>query len=258
MMDLMFWKKRRPKEGKEARAADQAGPRGKTRETVETLVAALALALVIRAFLVQSFMIPTPSMVPTLLVGDHILVAKYVYGFKIPFVRKKVLPLWTPKRGDVIVFGFPPDPRIDYVKRVTAVAGDVVEVREGELYLNGVKADDPHSHHLGPNRPGPDSPANRFGPFTVPPHTVFCMGDNRDNSFDSRFWVKGGLAVDLDLVRGKAATIYWAADLDRPLPLIGALIPPTWSWKDPARTPPLVPAMLLFTPKFNRIGTAVR
>ncbi len=253
-MDWKFWKKRCPEKGTEARAADQAGPKGKARETAETLVAALALALVIRAFLVQSFMIPTPSMVPTLLVGDHILVAKYVYGFKIPLLKKKILPLWTPGRGDVIVFGFPPDPRIDYVKRVTAVAGDVVEVREGELYLNGAKAEDPHARHIGPSRTGQDSPANRFGPFTVPPRSVFCMGDNRDNSFDSRFWGP----VSYDYIRGKAVVIYWAADLDRPLPLIGALIPPAWSWKDPAKTPPLVPAMLLFTPKLSRVGTVVR
>jgi signal peptidase I len=228
--------------------------KNKWRELAETLTVALVLALVIRALLVQSYMIPTPSMVPTLMVGDHILVAKYVYGFKLPFVARKVLPLWTPKRGDVVVFAFPPSPNIDYVKRVVAVEGDVVEVKGGDLWLNGAKAEDPHATHLGPARTGQNPQAEEFGPYTVPPHKVFCMGDNRDNSFDSRFWGP----VDLDLVRGKAVVVYWSADLERPLPLIGALIPARWSWKDPSRTPPMLPAMLLFTPKLTRVGTIVR
>ncbi len=241
-------KKKVEEEGKREK---EQPPKGKTRELIETVVIALGLALILRAFLVQSFMIPTPSMVPTLKVGDHILVNKYVYGWKMPWSEKRVLPFWDPQRWDVVVFAYPPQPQIDYVKRVVALAGETVEVRSRVLYIDGKPIEDARAWHDPEKGPPAGIPRrDDFGPFLVPPGHVFVMGDNRENSADSRFWGP----VPLKNLKGKAMVIYWSANLDRPwLPL-----PASWSWKDPSRTPPLVPALLLFVPEFSRFGRIVR
>ncbi len=189
-------------------------PRGKFWEYLEAIVLALVLALFIRTFVVQAFKIPSPSMVPTLLVGDHILVTKFLYGFTVPGTDKKVLSFRTPARGDVIVFKYPKNPKLDFIKRCIAVSGDTLEIKGKVLYINGEKVPDPYAAFLSDQRSPVLEGRDNFGPITVPEGKVFVMGDNRDNSNDSRFW---GF-VDLSEVKGKAMVIYWSWDRSRTRP----------------------------------------
>ncbi|MBP1685832.1 MAG: hypothetical protein H6Q33_1975 [Deltaproteobacteria bacterium] len=185
--------------------------RGKSvvREYAEALATALLLALLIRSFVVQAFKIPSGSMLPTLQVGDHILVNKFVYGVHVPLSGGRLLPLRTPQRGEVVVFVYPVDPSKDFIKRVVAVAGDVVQIRQKRVYINDVPWDDPHAYFAdGEAARRGRTPRDEYGPVTVPPGHIFVMGDNRDRSYDSRFW---GF-VDLDEVKGKAFAIYWSWD----------------------------------------------
>jgi signal peptidase I len=177
------------------------------REYGQALVVALLLALFIRSFVVQAFKIPSGSMLPTLQIGDHILVNKFVYGVRVPIFGNELLHVSEPHRGDVVVFVYPEDSQKDFIKRVVAVAGDSVEVRAKKLYVNGKRPEDPHAHFVeGEGRLL--SPRDNYGPFTVPPGNVFVMGDNRDRSYDSRFWGP----VSLDKIKGKAFLIYWSWD----------------------------------------------
>ena len=184
------------------------------REYAEAIVIALILALFIRTFVVQAFKIPSGSMLPTLQIGDHILVSKFIYGIRNPFTGKVIIPIRKPQPGDIVVFKFPRDPRVDYIKRVIAVAGDTVEVRDKKVYVNGKPIDDKYAVHTDPRiLPRSVSPRDNFGPVTVPAGKIFVMGDNRDNSYDGRFW---GF-VDLNAVLGKAYVIYWSWDVQKPL-----------------------------------------
>ena len=179
------------------------------KEYVEAIVIALLLALVIRTFVVQAFKIPSGSMIPTLLIGDHILVNKFIYGIKIPFTEKKVLMFNKPERGDVIVFKYPENPQKDFIKRVIAVGGEVIEEKDKIVYVNGKVLNEPYAHHYDRYlRPGGHDPRDTFGPVSVPEDKVFVMGDNRDQSYDSRYW---GF-VDLNDIRGEAFIIYWSWD----------------------------------------------
>ncbi len=192
------------------------------REYAEAMGIALVLALIIRTFLIQAYKIPSGSMEPTLLVGDHILVNKIVYGLRLPDsifgIELAGLPLGQylfhlepVHRGDVVVFVFPPDHTKDFIKRVIGVPGDTIQVKNGEVWLNGQKAPDPHAHfEVGPQERSLISPRDNFGPVTVPPGKLFMMGDNRDRSYDSRFW---GF-VDMNDVEGRAMIIYWSWDGD--------------------------------------------
>ena len=194
----------------DARATDHAR-RGKSvaREYVEALATALVLALLLRSFVVQAFKIPSGSMLPTLQIGDHILVNKFVYGVQLPLLGTHLLPLRTPERGDVIVFVYPVDPSKDFIKRVVGVAGDVIQIHQKHVYINEAPWNDPYAYFAdGEARRRGRSPRDDYGPVTVPPRHVFVMGDNRDRSYDSRFW---GF-VDLDEVKGKAFVIYWSWD----------------------------------------------
>jgi signal peptidase I len=192
-------------------AAKVARPLAKSnaRETVEAIAVAVLLALVIRTFVVQAFKIPSGSMLPTLQIGDHLLVNKFLYGprLEIPFTQISLgrLPgLRAPRRGDVIVFVNPKDPSQDFIKRVVAVAGETVEMRQRQLYVNGQVVADPFAtYRLGgvPN-------SQRYGPYVVPEGAVFAMGDNRDESSDSRVWGP----VPLENVKGLAVIIYWSWD----------------------------------------------
>ena len=184
------------------------------REYVEAIGIAILLALFIRTFVVQAFKIPSGSMLPTLLIGDHLLVNKFIYGIRVPFSGKILIPLKDPKSGDIIVFKFPKDRSIDYIKRVVGVPGDEIEIKNKKLYLNGKPTNDPHAHFTNTAiLPGSVSPKDNFGPVTVPEGKYFVMGDNRDNSSDSRFW---GF-VETNDVLGKAMIIYWSWDIDKPL-----------------------------------------
>jgi signal peptidase I len=188
-------------------------PKGKLRENVEALVIAIILALFIRAFVVQAFKIPSGSMQNTLLIGDYILVNKFIYGVKIPFTDITVIPVTEPKKGDIIVFKFPGDPSKDFIKRVVAVGGDTVEIREKQVYVNGKPEVNKHAIHDDPRifdnphlYPPEMLKRDNMAPLKVPKGKLFVMGDNRDESNDSRFW---GL-VDVSAVRGKAFIIYWS------------------------------------------------
>ncbi len=179
------------------------------REYAEAIIIAILIALFIRTFVVQAFKIPSGSMKPTLLVGDHLLVNKFVYGVKIPFLRKTLIPVDNPERGDIVVFIYPVDRSKDFIKRVVGVAGDTIAIKNKRIYINGSPSDDGHGVHTDSLIfPGSLQPRDNFGPVTVPPGHLFVMGDNRDESYDSRFW---GF-VELRDVLGKAFIIYWSWD----------------------------------------------
>ncbi len=178
------------------------------REYAEAAAIAVILALFIRTFVVQAFKIPSGSMEPTLLVGDHILVNKFLYGIKIPFINKTLIPISEPKRDDVVVFIYPVDKSKDFIKRVIGLPGDKVEMRDQKIYINGELFEDSHGVFTRYPSSGRSmvSDGSDFGPVIVPEGKLFVMGDNRDHSYDSRFW---GF-VPLESVKGKAFIIYWS------------------------------------------------
>jgi len=185
--------------------------KGALRENIEAIIVAIVLALFIRTFIVQAFKIPSGSMKDTLLIGDHILVSKFIYGVKIPFSNATIIPVKEPRRGDIIVFRFPEEPDKDFIKRVIGVAGDTVEIRQKKVFVNGRPLNHDYGIYTDPHViPGTVQPRDNFGPVTVPAGKLFVMGDNRDHSYDSRFW---GF-VDMDDVKGKAFMIYWSWDRD--------------------------------------------
>ncbi len=193
---------------------EQAAAKSVAREYTEAIIIAVLLALFIRTFIVQAFKIPSGSMLETLQIGDHVLVSKFIYGIKMPFTGKVLIPIKEPKRGDIIVFKFPQDPSVDYIKRVIAVGGETVEIKNKKVFINGKLLANDHGQFTDPEiKPAIEGPRDNYGPVTVPDGKLFVMGDNRDNSFDGRFW---GF-VDLDAVRGKAFILYWSWDLQKSL-----------------------------------------
>lgn len=177
------------------------------REYIEAFVVAIVLALIIRTFVVQAFKIPSGSMEPTLLIGDHILVNKFIYGERIPFTETKIFDFRKPGRGEVIVFIYPKDESKDFIKRVIGVEGDKIEIKEKKLYVNDVLSNDPYGVYQDSSIiPGHVQPRDNYGPVVVPEDCLFVMGDNRDRSADSRFW---GF-VHVNKVKGKAFLIYWS------------------------------------------------
>jgi signal peptidase I len=214
--------------------------KSKAREYTEAIIIAVILALLIRAFVVQAFKIPSGSMEDTLLVGDHILVSKFIYGTKIPFTDTRLLIFNPPKRGDVVVFSFPGNDDIpectsamknfstrignvfsrgnpvyifkdecrDFIKRVVGVGGDRIEIKDKIVYVNDMPLTEPYKIHR--EQRIAQGERDNFGPFTVPRRSLFVMGDNRDHSYDSRFW---GI-VDMSKVKGKAFIMYWSWDKD--------------------------------------------
>jgi signal peptidase I len=173
-------------------------------EYAKSAAIAIALALVIRAFVVQAFKIPSGSMEPTLMVGDHILVNKFIYGVKLPFVNKTIIPFKEPKREDIVVFIFPQDKSKDFIKRVIALPGEKVEIRDNKIYIDDKLYPDPYGHYE--NSKGTYVFRGKFGPVKVPERHVFVLGDNRDHSYDSRYW---GF-VPIEYLRGKAMIVYWS------------------------------------------------
>ncbi len=182
-------------------------PKSKVKEYVESIIIAILIALFIRTFIICAYKIPSKSMLPTLLVGDHILVNKFVYGVKIPLLRRTIIPISEPERGEIVVFIFPNDRSKDFIKRVIGVAGDKVEIRNKKIFINDKEFKDPYGIYSDSLiLPKSMQPRDNFGPVTVPEKSIFVMGDNRDESLDSRFW---GF-VDLKDVEGKAFIIYWS------------------------------------------------
>jgi len=190
--------------------SEKKSKKGAIRENIEAIIIAVILAMFIRTFIVQAFKIPSGSMKETLLIGDHILVNKFIYGVKIPFTSYTLIPVDNPERGDIVVFKYPNDPDKDFIKRVIGVAGDTVEIVDKTLYVNGeVQTDEKYAVHKDPRIiPGNFSKRDNFGPVVVPEKSLFVMGDNRDNSHDGRFW---GF-VNLEAVKGEAFIIYWSWD----------------------------------------------
>jgi signal peptidase I len=177
------------------------------KEYLEPIIIAVMIALFIRAFIVQAFKIPSSSMEPTLLIGDHLLVSKFIYGIRIPFTDIKLFEFKKPKRGDIIVFIYPKDRSKDFIKRVIGSEGEKVEIIRNKIYINDVLIQDPWGHYSERS----DwtkylQPMEKFGPVVVPKDSLFVLGDNRDNSQDSRFW---GF-VNVNAVKGKALIIYFS------------------------------------------------
>lgn len=189
-------------------------------EYIKAIGTALVLALVIRAYVVQAFKIPSGSMIPTLLIGDHILVNKFVFGTKLPLSDKRVLSIKRPERGDVVVFKYPEDRSKDFIKRVVGVEGDVVEEKNKEIFVNGKRVNEPFIQHTDNSvHTGVMEPRDNFGPYLVPKDKLFVMGDNRDQSYDSRYWGY----VDMKDLRGKAFVIYWSWDSIKNFPRFGRI-----------------------------------
>jgi len=179
------------------------------REYFESIVVAVVLALFIRTFVVQAFKIPTGSMEPNLLVGDHLLVNKFAFAPVATEFERMVLPMREIRRGDIIVFKFPEEPERDFIKRVIGLPGDTIEMRNRQLFVNGNRLEEPYAHYLfpvGDDQSESFDVRSRYGPVTVPPAHYFMMGDNRDNSQDSRYW--GFLPAHY--VKGRALMIYWS------------------------------------------------
>jgi signal peptidase I len=188
------------------------------REYFESIVIAVILALFIRTFVVQAFKIPTGSMEENLLIGDHLLVNKFVFGPTETALERALLPVGTIKRRDIIVFKYPEEPDRDFIKRVIGLPGETIEVRAKKVYVNGKPLDEPYVHFLAPptsrsefSEVTSSDVREQFGPVTVPADQYFMMGDNRDNSADSRYW--GFLRRDF--VKGKALVIYWSYQAER-------------------------------------------
>jgi signal peptidase I len=229
------------------------------REYTEAIIIAVILALFIRSFIVQAFKIPSGSMLPTLQIGDHLLVNKFIYGVKNPMTGAILIPWKSPKRGDVVVFKYPKDESIDYIKRVIGVAGDTIELRNGEVFIDNIAIEDvpacyaiqfanddkytkscnrdPVDVHSAKSEAAISPNSDKlmdFGPFKVPSGHLFVMGDNRFHSSDSRFWGY----VDERLVLGKAFVLYWSWDANEPFFSAGR-------WKS-------------ITERWTRIGDIVR
>ncbi|MCB9761240.1 MAG: signal peptidase I [Alphaproteobacteria bacterium] len=202
-------------------------------DVVRTWGPALLAVLVIRSAIAEPFRIPSGSMVPTLEIGDHILVSKFAYGLRVPFTAIEVLPLGEPERGDIVVFKYPPNERLDYIKRIVGLPGDVVEVRDNTVFVNGQKAEKEFQDNftfVDDSCRSEDARLFRedltgvqhwilnsrsyglrladFGPYSVPEGEYFMMGDNRDNSADSRRWG----TVPRDNIKGKAVLIWLSYD----------------------------------------------
>ena len=181
------------------------------RENIEAIILAIILALFVRTFIIQAFKIPSGSMKNTLQIGDHILVNKFIYGVKLPFTMTTIIPYKKPQRGDIVVFKFKEEPKKDFIKRTIGVPGDVIEIRNKELYVNKKRLEQDYAIYTDLHIiPKAMQPRDNFGPVTVPEDSIFVMGDNRDHSYDSRFW---GF-VDLKDVKGRAFIIYWSWDND--------------------------------------------
>jgi len=215
-----------------AKAPSRRAARTKStmREYVEAIVLAILLTVVIRGLVVQAFRIPTGSMENTLLVGDFLFVNKLVYGSEIDIgvqghrlIYYRFPAIRQPQRGDVIVFRYPDDPSRDFIKRCVAVEGQTVEIRDKVLYVDGKAQVEPYIIHSDDRvLPREVSARDNFGPTVVPKGHIFMMGDNRDNSHDSRFW--GPLA--LNLIKGKAMILYWSWDAEKNRPRFNRIFRP--------------------------------
>jgi signal peptidase I len=196
---------------KDDKSKTKENTKSKTKEIIESIIIAILIAVFIRTFIICAYKIPSRSMVQTLLVGDHILVNKFLYGVKIPLLRNTIIPVTNPKRGDIVVFIYPNDRSKDFIKRVIGVGGETIEIKNKKIFINGKEYSDSYGIYSdNVIYPATMQPRDNFGPITVPKDSIFVMGDNRDESLDSRFW---GF-VNLKDVEGKAFIIYWSWNHD--------------------------------------------
>jgi len=200
-------KEKRAKSQIEPEPTKEKSSRRVFQEYSEAFVVAVILAILIRALFVQAFKIPSGSMIPTLLIGDQILVNKFIYGIRVPFTDERWPRFKDPQHGDVIVFVYPEDRTKDFIKRVVGVGGDTVEIRNKQVYVNGKPENNPHARY-GPNTIDPTGKRDNMPPVKVPEGHLFVMGDNRDQSHDSRWW---GFVPASD-VKGEAFLIYYSAE----------------------------------------------
>ncbi|HEY6221772.1 MAG TPA: signal peptidase I [Candidatus Eisenbacteria bacterium] len=185
----------------------------RAREYFEVVLVAVVFALFVRTFLLQAFVVPTPSMERTVLVGDHLVVNKFVFAPHLGGPLARLLPYRDVRRGDVLVFKFPEDPQRDFIKRAVALPGDTLRIRDKEVYVNDARQSDERVSHEE-SRIWPDDPQlpeglrrrDQLGPIRVPPDSYFAMGDNRDTSYDSRFWGP----VPAGNIKGRALFVYWS------------------------------------------------
>ena len=185
------------------------------REYTESIVIAVILALFVRTWIVQAFKIPTGSMENNLLIGDHLLVNKFIFGPTATSIGRTLLPVRDIRRGDVIVFKYPDEPDRDFIKRVIGLPGETLELRAKKVYIDGQPLDEPYVHFLEPASDSQETTSfdvrERYGPVRVPEGQYFVMGDNRDNSQDSRYW---GF-LPRNYVKGRALMIYWSYESGR-------------------------------------------
>jgi signal peptidase I len=191
---------------------DSGKPKSVTREYFESIVIAVVLALFVRTWAVQAFKIPTGSMENNLLIGDHLLVNKFVFGPAASGLEAALLPMRDIRRGDIVVFKYPDEPERDFIKRVIGLPGETLELRNKKVYINGQPLEEPYVHFLDADQAGQEITSfdvrERYGPVQVPVGQYFVMGDNRDNSQDSRYW---GF-LPRSYIKGKALMIYWSYD----------------------------------------------
>ena len=181
------------------------------REYFESILVAVVLALFVRTFVFQAFKIPTGSMKPNLLVGDHLIVNKFIFAPTASPLEQALLPMRPIRRGDIIVFKFPEEPERDFIKRVIGLPGETLELKNQTVFINGQPLTEGYAHYLFPSAGDgqSDDIRRKYGPVTVPDSHFFMMGDNRDDSQDSRFW--GFLPHSY--VKGRALFIYWSFDV---------------------------------------------
>ncbi|MFC1606891.1 signal peptidase I [Candidatus Latescibacterota bacterium] len=182
------------------------------KEWIEPILIAFILAALIKMFLIQPFKIPSSSMEDTLLVGDQLIALKFLYGTKLPFASRKILKIRDPRPGDVIVFRYPEDPSKDFIKRCVAIGGQTIEVRNKKVFVDNILQELPgHAKIIDPTTyPKHIGPRDNYPAFEVPMGHVFVMGDNRDNSNDSRYWG----TVPVENIKGKAVMLYWSWNSD--------------------------------------------
>lgn len=185
------------------------------RDNFEAIVIAMIFLNFVRIFVFQSFKIPTGSMIDNLLIGDHLFVNKAIYGAPGPSMLEKILPLREVRRGDIVIFRFPENPSLDYVKRVIALPGETISIRDREIFIDGEVLGEPYVTHrdpnvipAAPNLPEPYRSRDQMADYLVPEGSYFVMGDNRDDSYDSRYWGP----VKRELIKGRPFIIYWSWD----------------------------------------------
>ena len=221
------------------------------REYVESFAVALILALIIKCSVVEAYKIPSGSMEDTLLIGDFLLANKFIYGAKVPLLPVHLPALREPKPGDIVIFKYPRNPKVNYIKRCVAVEGQTVEIKDKVLYVDRKRIPDPAlGKHTNPHvRPKGRDSRDNFGPYEVPKGYLFMMGDNRDNSADSRYWGP----LPRELVLGKAMIIHWSWAADPNAPVVTS--------EDLLSLPKNVFYNIIHFPnrvRWNRIGDIIR